>query len=877
MTRESKRAVGIDFGTTNSAIAVCGPDGRTRLAEFPVGETWARVFRSVLHFAPPEDGRPPHALAGPAAIARRLDEGEGRLIQSLKSFLASASFQATDIYNRRYSLEDLVGFFLAELRRMAEAGLGPLGHKAVVGRPVRFAGSEGEESEALAERRLRTALTRAGFTDVFFTFEPAQPDAPFAGRCGVSLDAPTICDPTLREAIETARNAPEAQYRESWEWHEERFHALEGAGLTEDDLVRSRALVEEFESLLARRDRMHYALDTFATQHVYTLDGEQATTLSRSAWAAVQTSLQNSALSQMSPVNSVLVRQAEKRTELGELPVYVTPEMAPEAAEDVLSDEGYRQWLALMDAKIEAKVQEAYEAGCLDPSADNPCDWQPKLFAQRVLDLYTAEREIDFQRCMDATPEGFDAVKGRSFVFADALSAHDKIDHYHDLCYGQLEGVPVWNLPSAIETAEACFELLTADVSDYTVPATSHYYGDFKGCVVRPNGTVPNAKWRIDTAGTAGAIYYMAGDKDVSAATYLQESDFTGTAAQGYNNWTRSGQHLERYFDCREVHNRVMLRVLAAALDSDLIVDGKVVVRKQEEDFSNPKDSRFAAYSSYGFGFDLGNFDDYADDRDTCLLEPEVYGYYEAGVTVLGHDFDVAHVSMHTRAGSGHSSMALPDEVTENTLEVSVFGVQVPSVNLDFNPGQMGDVGWYTIVDDGFSDGIAIAEGGATFMVGPVPVTVRGGLAGGFGVNYQAGIGRPDGCAELAVEGRVTPFAYLNAFATVSVDIIVAAIGVKAELTLLRVDLPFNMRLGIEFSGDELVLRLTGGLDLELSSLSGRFAVWARVLFVTIEETLFSWDGLRYTTNLFSIDTKSLPLARLADAAVEIRKDKYQP
>lgn len=166
------RAVGLDFGTTNSAVAIAGPDGRATLAEFPVGDTLARVFRSVLHFAPPEGGRPPPPLAGAAAIARHLAEGEGRLIQSLKSFLASKSFQGTEIYNRRYTLEDLLAYFLAELRRGAERRLGPLGSRAVVGRPVTFAGGEDDAAEALAERRLRRALARAGFTEVTFTFEP---------------------------------------------------------------------------------------------------------------------------------------------------------------------------------------------------------------------------------------------------------------------------------------------------------------------------------------------------------------------------------------------------------------------------------------------------------------------------------------------------------------------------------------------------------------------------------------------------------------------------------------------------------------------------------------------------------------------------------
>lgn len=165
------RAIGLDFGTTNSAIAVAD-GGRVTLAQFAVDATWQHVFRSVLHFAPPEGGRPPHPLAGPPAIARHLDEGEGRLIQSMKSFLASRSFRGTEIGNRHYTLEDLLAFFLTELRAHAERRLGPLGSRAVVGRPVAFAGPEDDDADALAERRLRAALARAGFTDVIFAFEP---------------------------------------------------------------------------------------------------------------------------------------------------------------------------------------------------------------------------------------------------------------------------------------------------------------------------------------------------------------------------------------------------------------------------------------------------------------------------------------------------------------------------------------------------------------------------------------------------------------------------------------------------------------------------------------------------------------------------------
>ncbi|MCA9558419.1 MAG: hypothetical protein KC583_07645, partial [Myxococcales bacterium] len=89
------RAVGIDFGTTNSTVAVCEPDGRVRLARFPLPQIVAGIddaaaaetFRSVLYFRAPEPRRPPQAEAGPGAIDAFLDEGEGRLMKSLKTFL----------------------------------------------------------------------------------------------------------------------------------------------------------------------------------------------------------------------------------------------------------------------------------------------------------------------------------------------------------------------------------------------------------------------------------------------------------------------------------------------------------------------------------------------------------------------------------------------------------------------------------------------------------------------------------------------------------------------------------------------------------------------------------------------------------------------
>jgi hypothetical chaperone protein len=162
--------LGLDFGTTNSALALADDAGDVTLAHFDERET----FRSVLHFLCPErPGAPPSVEAGPLAIARYLESGgDGRLIQSIKSFLATRSFHETRICDLPWTLEQLVGLLLERLRREAEERLGPLGHAAVVGRPVHFAGPGRSGDDDVAEARLRAALARAGFDDVTFVLEP---------------------------------------------------------------------------------------------------------------------------------------------------------------------------------------------------------------------------------------------------------------------------------------------------------------------------------------------------------------------------------------------------------------------------------------------------------------------------------------------------------------------------------------------------------------------------------------------------------------------------------------------------------------------------------------------------------------------------------
>jgi hypothetical chaperone protein len=169
-------AVGFDFGTTNSSVAHLNQNSEIQLASFPSQAGPVESVRSVLYLEMLAGGngtRKAHALTGPAAIERYLQaEEKGRLIQSLKSHLSSRSLTGTEVFGRRYKLEDLVARMLSDLRQNAEKDFGRPVRYAMVGRPVRFVGAETTEDDDFAVSRLRTAFASAGFEHVDFEMEP---------------------------------------------------------------------------------------------------------------------------------------------------------------------------------------------------------------------------------------------------------------------------------------------------------------------------------------------------------------------------------------------------------------------------------------------------------------------------------------------------------------------------------------------------------------------------------------------------------------------------------------------------------------------------------------------------------------------------------
>ena len=159
-----KYIYGIDFGTSNSALAILDIETRQAVKLFTVP--------SLLFFQEPKErGEFTRVAVGQDAIDQYVQNRmNGRFMKSIKKVLPNKSFVDTRIGNRMYKAEDLVAFILTHLKSMADVFLGEDIKTAVIGRPVVF--DEDSDKDALAQTRLEKAAKIAGFEKIHFQLEP---------------------------------------------------------------------------------------------------------------------------------------------------------------------------------------------------------------------------------------------------------------------------------------------------------------------------------------------------------------------------------------------------------------------------------------------------------------------------------------------------------------------------------------------------------------------------------------------------------------------------------------------------------------------------------------------------------------------------------
>ncbi|SMQ61073.1 hypothetical chaperone protein [Devosia lucknowensis] len=156
---------GLDFGTSNSTLGRIGPDGAPHLLALEAGQP---TMPSVLFFGFEDD----RIHFGRAAVAEYVSGADGRLMRSLKSVLGTALYaDTTRVKGRRLGFGEIIGTYVGELKRRAEAQLGDDLTQVVMGRPVHFVDDDAA-ADREAQAQLEAAVRAQGFRDIAFQYEP---------------------------------------------------------------------------------------------------------------------------------------------------------------------------------------------------------------------------------------------------------------------------------------------------------------------------------------------------------------------------------------------------------------------------------------------------------------------------------------------------------------------------------------------------------------------------------------------------------------------------------------------------------------------------------------------------------------------------------
>lgn len=167
---------GIDFGTSNSSVAIAQDD---IISLVPLEEGRVTI-PSAIFFRSPSN----QALYGRAAINAFFDRQDGRFMRSLKRVLGTSLMkQGTFVNGTAMSFATIITAFLREVKHKADAAAGEEIESVVMGRPVHFVDNDPRADEQ-AQTELLAVARRIGFKNIEFQFEPIA--AAFAHEVNIS-------------------------------------------------------------------------------------------------------------------------------------------------------------------------------------------------------------------------------------------------------------------------------------------------------------------------------------------------------------------------------------------------------------------------------------------------------------------------------------------------------------------------------------------------------------------------------------------------------------------------------------------------------------------------------------------------------------------
>lgn len=212
---------------------------------------------------------------------------------------------------------------------------------------------------------------------------------------------------------------------------------------------------------------------------------------------------------------------------------------------------------------------------------------------------------------------------------------------------------------------------------------------------------------------------------------------------------------------------------------------------------------------------------------------------------IFDHDLELATITGTTSAAATNGSltaelsvMVLGDYVSSASFRETASVPDVPLTQMAPLPTSGRDGNWSNSLDVGY---------GMTFMVGPIPLSVR------LGARASVGCASVLMSSPIRVENEISPFAYADVYAQAGVNILIAEAGVRCDLNLIDTRLTVHGMLqrgaeqGREFLDTEYFVHrwysaLSGDLSLYAWIYVPCFDIppWCRKRFRT---RLAGWDG----------------------------------
>lgn len=267
---------------------------------------------------------------------------------------------------------------------------------------------------------------------------------------------------------------------------------------------------------------------------------------------------------------------------------------------------------------------------------------------------------------------------------------------------------------------------------------------------------------------------------------------------------------------------------------------GKPLVGEEHSDQSSSGNKYFGIGYNYASGWNVGNFQ--KPTEQTCDATMGLNTSFNGYVKLFGEKLNV----IEARGDIG--TRKIPLNPTQREVHAGL-SVKVLGNDLLTPIDESQNVSFSVQKDDLFLSQEASVS--SYIVVVAIPIKLSVGMSGKLGVKVAVGADFARDCARnaliMSLGGAVTPFVNLTGFASASVDLAAVEIGVRGELVLIDLSLPFSVTGSIKPVGSELLLATNTSLDLVVKSLAGRVLLFVDYTVDEAHVTILNWKGKKTT------------------------------